>query len=168
MRAPLRRVWRWPIPVLGLAMLTTGLTAIDAAAAGPALPGNQKLTKVTGEPVKGKPAPGPAESQTKAWKGAPKIAWPAAGSAEITLPSTPAAPATSLKSSSAGAFALPARDAGVAGQAVKAGKLPVSVASADLTKSPAAAQRSAAGMSAAADAAAAAPTDVKVKVDRHD
>ncbi|MFD4241107.1 RHS repeat-associated core domain-containing protein [Streptomyces sp. NPDC058525] len=168
MRAPLRRVWRWPIPVLGLAMLTTGLTAIDAAAAGPALPGNQKLTKVTGEPVKGKPAPGPAESQTKAWKGAPKIAWPAAGSAEITLPSTPAAPATSLKSSSAGAFALPARDAGVAGQAVKAGKLPVSVASADLTKSPAAAQRSAAGMSAAADAAAAAPTDVKVKVDLHD
>ncbi|MCY0944083.1 polymorphic toxin-type HINT domain-containing protein [Streptomyces antarcticus] len=145
-------------------MLTTGLTAIDAAAAGPALPGKQKLTKVTGEPVKGKPAPGPAESQTKAWKGAPKIAWPAAGSAEITLPNTPSAPAPALKSASAGAFALPAREAGVAGQPVKAGKLPVSVASADLTKSPAAARRSAAG-APAADAPA---DDVKVKVDLHD
>ncbi|MFE1895881.1 RHS repeat-associated core domain-containing protein [Streptomyces yangpuensis] len=152
--------------MLGLAMLTTGLTAIDASAAGPSLPGNQKLTKVTGEPVKGKPAPGPAESQTKAWKGAPKIAWPAAGSAEITLPNAPAAPAMSLKASpSAGAFALPT---GTTGQSVKAGKLPVSVASTAVGKAPAAAKRSAAGSAPAADAAPAAPTDVKVKVDLHD
>ncbi|WP_327168686.1 polymorphic toxin-type HINT domain-containing protein [Streptomyces subrutilus] len=170
MRAPLRRVWRWPIPVLALTLLTTGLTAIDAAAAsGPALPGKQKLTKVTGEPVKGKAAPGPAESQSKAWKGAPKIAWPAAGSAEITLPNAPAAPPAALKSADGGPVGLLARDAGTSGASgkpVRAGTLPVSVAAVAPApaNSPAAPRSAAAGAPVSDAPSAAAPTDVRLKV----
>ncbi|MGW7455163.1 RHS repeat-associated core domain-containing protein [Streptomyces sp. NPDC054787] len=168
MRAPLRRVWRWPIPLLAVAMMTTGLTALDAAAAtGPSLPGKQKLTKVNGEPVKGKPAAGPAESQTKAWKGAPKVAWPAAGSAEVTLPAAAAAPVTPLKSASSSAFGVFAPGIAVPGRGVKAGTLPVSVSAAGPAKAPAGLQRSAGAAAAPAAGAPAAgsPTDVKLKVD---
>ncbi|MFJ3926557.1 polymorphic toxin-type HINT domain-containing protein [Streptomyces sp. NPDC090022] len=170
----MRRVWRWPVPVLAVVMMTTGLTAIDAAAAsGPALPGKQKLTKVSGSNVKGKPAPGPAESQKKAWKGAPAIAWPAPGSAEVSLPNAPAAPAAQLKSANGPAAAPAARDAGsAAGRPVKAGTLPVSVAAvAPPAAAPAAAKRSADGSAPAADAApqaAPAPADVKLNVALHD
>ncbi|MEU3062279.1 RHS repeat protein, partial [Streptomyces subrutilus] len=152
--------------------MTTGLTALDSAAAsGPALPGKQKLTKVTGEPVTGKPAPGPAESQTKAWKNAPRIAWPAAGSAEITLPDTataaspgsaspaPSAPSASGRRAAAGAFALPADAAGAPGRAVKAGRLPVSVAAAGRAGAATGAARQSAPAAAAAD-----PTGVKLQV----
>ncbi|MEV8537210.1 hypothetical protein AB0447_35915, partial [Streptomyces sp. NPDC051211] len=142
------------------------MTVLEASAAsGAKLPGLQKLTKVNGENVKGKPASGPAESDLKAWKGAPKIAWPAAGSAEIELPNAPAAPATALKSATGGAFGLPAKDTGVAGKPVKAGKLPVSVAAVAPTAAsanPAKLRSSAAGADAAPVAA---PTDVKLKVD---
>ncbi|MEV8536768.1 hypothetical protein, partial [Streptomyces sp. NPDC051211] len=139
------------------------MTVLEASAAsGPKLPGLQKLTKVNGENVKGKPASGPAESDLKAWKGAPKIAWPAAGSAEIALPDAPKAEKSALKSATgAGAFGLPAKDTGMAGKPVKAGKLPVSVAAV----TPTAASGNPAKRSMAAGAPAAAATDVKLKVD---
>ncbi|MER5931556.1 polymorphic toxin-type HINT domain-containing protein [Streptomyces sp. NPDC002054] len=163
MRASSRRVWRWPIPLLATTLLASGMTVVEASAAsGAKLPGLQKLTKVNGENVKGKPASGPAESQTKAWKSAPKIAWPAAGSAEIALPDAPRAEKTALKSAIGGAFGLPAKDTGVAGKLVKAGKLPVSVSAVTPT---AASTDHPAKRSMAAGTPAAAPTDVKLKVD---
>ncbi|MFG2294992.1 RHS repeat-associated core domain-containing protein [Streptomyces sp. NPDC048603] len=168
MRAPLRRAWRWPIPLIAASLLATGLTVVEASAASkPKLPGNQKLTKVSGTDVKGKPAPGPAESQKKAWKSAPNVAWPAPGTAEISLPDAPVPAATAMKSAtgSASGSAPAAADAGKPGKAVKAGKLPVSVSALPAKNPPSADRRSAA---AAGAPAAAAPTGVKVKVDLHD
>ncbi|MET9465142.1 toxin C-terminal domain-containing protein [Streptomyces sp. NPDC006544] len=113
-------------------MLTAGLTATPAMAGESDLkrPGLQKLTKVGGAPVTGKPAAGPAESQKNAWKNsAPKSAWPKAGSAEIALPAASAPPVVSLKSGpqgAAGAFAL--GPANTPGNPVKAGALPVKFA----------------------------------------
>ncbi|ROQ96209.1 RHS repeat-associated protein [Streptomyces sp. 2132.2] len=150
-------------------MLTAGLTATPAMAAGSDLkkPGLQKLTKVGGAPVTGKPAAGPAESQKKAWKSsAPKIAWPKAGSAEIALPEASAPPVVSLKSApqgAAGAFALGPSQA--PGNPVKAGTLPVKVAA--LPASAAAAPKAGAKTGAAPQSLAAdAPGEqVKLKVD---
>ncbi|CAM5560126.1 hypothetical protein SAVIM338S_04624 [Streptomyces avidinii] len=175
MRAPLRRVWRWPIPVLALTMLTAGLTATDAMAgnADPERVGLQKLTKVGGSPVTGKPAAGPAESQKNAWKtAAPKIAWPKAGSAEIALPDASAPPAVSLKSGpqgAAGAFAL--GPANTPGNPVKAGTLPVKFAALPATPAagPQSAPKTAGKQSLAAgtagDSASASADPVKLKVD---
>ncbi|MFF0214039.1 RHS repeat-associated core domain-containing protein [Streptomyces vinaceus] len=155
-------------------MLTAGLTATPAMAAGSDLkkPGLQKLTKVGGAPVTGKPAAGPAESQKKAWKSsAPKIAWPKAGSAEIALPDASAPPVVSLKSApqgTAGAFALGPSKA--PGNPVKAGTLPVTVAAlpasavaAPKSGAKAGAKAGAAPQSLAADAAPG--EQVKLKVD---
>ncbi|MFJ3907307.1 RHS repeat-associated core domain-containing protein [Streptomyces vinaceus] len=155
--------------MLALSMLTAGLTATPAMAAGSDLkkPGLQKLTKVGGAPVTGKPAAGPAESQKKAWKSsAPKIAWPKAGSAEIALPEASAPPVVSLKSApqgAAGAFALGPSQA--PGNPVKAGTLPVKVAA--LPASAAAAPKAGAKTGAAPQSLAAdAPGEqVKLKVD---
>lgn len=150
-------------------MLTAGLTATPAMAAGSDLkkPGLQKLTKVGGAPVTGKPAAGPAESQKKAWKSsAPKIAWPKAGSAEIALPDASAPPVVSLKSApqgAAGAFALGPSKA--PGNPVKAGTLPVTVAALPASSAAgpkAGAKTGAAPQSLAADAPA---EQVKLKVD---
>ncbi|MGW0754868.1 hypothetical protein, partial [Streptomyces sp. NPDC002587] len=149
--------------------MTAGLTATDAMAAGSGLkkPGLQKLTKVGGAPVTGKPAAGPAESQKKSWKAsAPKIAWPKAGSAEIALPDAAAPPAVSLKSAAqrtAGAFALGPSKA--PGNPVKAGTLPVTFAA--LPASAAAGPKP--GLKAAPQSDTAATADqVKLKVDLHD
>ncbi|MFK0232370.1 polymorphic toxin-type HINT domain-containing protein [Streptomyces vinaceus] len=155
--------------MLALSMLTAGLTATPAMAAGSDLkkPGLQKLTKVGGAPVTGKPAAGPAESQKKAWKSsAPKIAWPKAGSAEIALPEASAPPVVSLKSApqgAAGAFALGPSQA--PGNPVKAGTLPVKVAA--LPASSAAGPKAGAKTGAAPQSLAAdAPGEqVKLKVD---
>ncbi|MFG2880682.1 hypothetical protein ACGFYU_37685, partial [Streptomyces sp. NPDC048337] len=154
-------------------MLTAGLTATPAMAAGSDLkkPGLQKLTKVGGAPVTGKPASGPAESQKKAWKSsAPKIAWPKAGSAEIALPDASAPPVVSLKSATepmAGAFALGPSKA--PGNPVKAGALPVTFAAlpASLAAAPQSAPKSAA-RSLADDSAPVGAEPVKLKVDLHD
>ncbi|QES49826.1 hypothetical protein DEJ50_20380 [Streptomyces venezuelae] len=153
-------------------MLATGLTVVEASAdSKPKLPGHQKLTKVSGTDVKGKPAPGPAESQKKAWKSAPGVAWPAPGTAEISLPEAPAPAAAALKSATGSAMesaagSAPAADgAGKPGKAVKAGTLPVSV-SALPTKNPLSADRRSAA--AAGAPAADATGGVKVKVDLHD
>ncbi|MEV7612388.1 polymorphic toxin-type HINT domain-containing protein [Streptomyces sp. NPDC089799] len=172
MRAPLRRAWRWPIPLIAASLLATGLTVVEASADSKSkLPGNQKLTKVSGSDVKGKPAAGPAESQKKAWKSAPNVAWPAPGTAEISLPDAPPAPATAMKSATGPASAPAAAAAGSAkpGKAVKAGTLPVSVAALP-AKNPLSATGRSAGAAAAPAAGApnAAPTGVKVKVDLHD
>ncbi|WP_371617575.1 RHS repeat-associated core domain-containing protein [Streptomyces sp. NBC_00454] len=142
-----------------------------AGTADPERPGLQKLTKVGGAPVTGKPAAGPAESQKKAWKtSAPKIAWPKAGSADIDLPEASAPPLVNLKSArgTAGAFAL--GPANTPGNPVKAGALPVTFAAlpAPLATDPQSAPKSAAKQSpaagAAADDAAAAAKPVKLKV----
>ncbi|MFG2877678.1 hypothetical protein ACGFYU_22225, partial [Streptomyces sp. NPDC048337] len=149
-------------------MLTAGLTATPAMAAGSDLkkPGLQKLTKVGGAPVTGKPAAGPAESQKKAWKSsAPKIAWPKSGTAEIALPDASAPPVVSLKSApqgTAGAFALGPSKA--PGNPVKAGTLPVTFAA--LPASAAAGPKS--GLKAAPQSDMAAADQVKLKVDLHD
>lgn len=129
-RAPLRRAWRWPIPLLAVSLLTTGLTAVDAGAAPSDLRllETQRLTKVGGAPVTGKPAPPPAESQKKSWKNAPAIAWPKAGTAEITLPAAETAPAGQRNPAVRGAQAPAAGKPGKPGKAVRAGSLPVKVA----------------------------------------
>lgn len=155
--------------MLALSLLTAGLTATPAMAGTSDLDpvDLQKLTKVGGAPVTGKPAPGAAESQKKAWKtSAPKIAWPKAGSAEIALPDA-AAPATvSLKSATegtAGAFALgPSKTKGMP---VRAGALPVT-----LSALPAALAASGpkSAPQAAPQSAPAGAEPVKLKVDLHD
>ncbi|MBT2480365.1 polymorphic toxin-type HINT domain-containing protein [Streptomyces sp. ISL-94] len=154
--------------MLALSMLTAGLTATPAMAGESDLkrPGLQKLTKVGGAPVTGKPAAGPAESQKKSWKAsAPKIAWPKAGSAEIALPDAAAPPVVSLKSAqgTAGAFALGPSKA--PGNPVKAGTLPVTFAA--LPASAAAGPKSSA-LKAAPQADTATTDQVKLQVDLHD
>nr|WSX50117.1 polymorphic toxin-type HINT domain-containing protein [Streptomyces sp. NBC_00974] len=157
-------------------MLTAGLTATPAMAGESDLErvGLQKLTKVSGSPVTGKPAAGPAESQKNAWKNsAPKSAWPKAGSAEIALPDASAPPVVSLKSGprgAAGAFAL--GPANTPGNPVRAGALPVKFAAlpAPPVAGPQSAPKSAGkqGLAAgpAADGAPApAAGSVKLKVD---
>ncbi|MFE1377871.1 restriction endonuclease fold toxin [Streptomyces sp. NPDC058740] len=139
--------------------MTTGLTAVDATAAPSDLRllETQKLTKVGGAPVTGKPAPGPAESQKKAWKKAPAIAWPKAGSAEVTLPAPESASAGQLNTR--GALGSGAARSAKAGTPVRAGTLPVKVAALPA--------RSAGGPAARAvkqPAAAANTAPVKVKV----
>ncbi|MBT2480362.1 RHS repeat-associated core domain-containing protein [Streptomyces sp. ISL-94] len=155
--------------MLALSMLTAGLTATPAMAGESDLkrPGLQKLTKVGGAPVTGKPAAGPAESQKKAWKSsAPKIAWPKAGTAEIALPDASAPPVVSLKSApqgTAGAFALGPSKA--PGNPVKAGTLPVTFAALPASAAaagPKAAQKSAQEAAPQSDASA---VPVKLKVD---
>ncbi|MCX2183748.1 Rhs family-like protein [Streptomyces sp. SKN60] len=113
--------------------MTAGLTTVDATAAPSDLRllETQKLTKVGGAPVTGKPAPGPAESQKKSWKKAPAIAWPKAGSAEITLPAPESAPSGQRNPATRGALgsaAAKSAKTGKAGKAVRAGTLPVNVA----------------------------------------
>ncbi|MEV7612391.1 RHS repeat-associated core domain-containing protein [Streptomyces sp. NPDC089799] len=150
------------MPLLATTLLASGLTVVEASAdSRTQLPGLQKLTKVSGSDVKGKPAAGPAESQKKAWKSAPAISWPAPGSAEIALPDAPGVGKSTLKSATGGAFGLAASDTGAAGKPVKAGSLPVSVAAV----APSAASGNPAKQSMAAGAPAAAPTGVKLKVD---
>ncbi|MFI1455027.1 RHS repeat-associated core domain-containing protein [Streptomyces roseus] len=159
-------------------MLTAGLTATPAMAGGSDLkrPGLQKLTKVGGAPVTGKPAAGPAESQKKAWKAsAPKVAWPKAGSAEVALPDASAPPAVSLKSApqgTAGAFALAPSKA--PGNPVKAGTLPVTLAALPAAAAAAGPKSGASKQSLSAEAAPVTPvtpaaaSSVKLKVDLHD
>ncbi|MEU8758796.1 polymorphic toxin-type HINT domain-containing protein [Streptomyces sp. NPDC048659] len=169
-RAPLRRAWRWPIPLLALSLLTTGLTPLDADAASSDLRllETQRLTKVGGAPVTGKPAPGPAESQRKSWKQPPAIAWPKAGSAEITLPAPEAAPAGQRIPAARGALTSAAKpgNPGNSGKAVRAGTLPVTVAALP-SRAPAASAGSAAraaGKPVAGQPTAGAGTAAPVKV----
>ncbi|WP_284581613.1 RHS repeat-associated core domain-containing protein [Streptomyces sp. 2P-4] len=161
-----RRAWRWPIPLLGISLLVTGLSAPAATAAdAPKRPGLQRLTKVSGAPVTGKPAPAPGESQRNKWTAPPKVAWPAAGTAEVAVPATtPAAPVGRM-------FAAPSADGPLAPAVTqtRAGSLPVRVSAGN-----AVAQREQAraqGRSALSAAPSAEPqpaSDVKVKVDLHD
>ncbi|MGW7307763.1 polymorphic toxin-type HINT domain-containing protein [Streptomyces sp. NPDC054835] len=108
--------------------MTTGLTAMDASAAPSDLRllETQRLTKVGGAPITGKPAPGPAESQRKSWKSAPAIAWPKAGSAEITLPAPESAAAGERNPAARSSLAV--TKPGKPGKAIRAGALPVTVA----------------------------------------
>ncbi|MEU7063114.1 RHS repeat-associated core domain-containing protein [Streptomyces sp. NPDC046161] len=160
----LRRAWRWPVPVLAVTLLATSLTSAPASAAnGSKPPELQRLTKVGGKPVTGKPAPGKAESQLKKWVAPPKVAVPAAGSAEVDLPATPPVP------SGARSKLLTAPAAGPAvpeGAGVKAGALPVRVA-VDPTARPQNRSNPEAARSLASGAPQAAG-DVRVKVDLHD
>ncbi|MEV7835385.1 RHS repeat protein, partial [Streptomyces subrutilus] len=151
-----------------MTLLVTTLNAPPAEAAEPALPQLQKLTKVGGKPVAGKPAPPSAESQLNAWTAPPKVAWPAAGSAEIDVPaaSVPgtAGRRTALLSAPAAGPAAPEAPG------TKAGTLPVRVGSATPPKSAAAGARSTASASSVPAAAGSAPAGdgVKVRVGLHD
>ncbi|QEU81733.1 RHS repeat-associated core domain-containing protein [Streptomyces subrutilus] len=150
-----------------MTLLVTTLNAPPAQAADPALPHLQKLTKVGGKPVAGKPAPPSAESQLNAWTAPPKVAWPAAGSAEIDVPAA-SAPGTAGRRTAL----LSAPAAGPAAPeapGTKAGTLPVRVGSATPPKS-AAGARSTASASSVPTAAGPAPAGdgVKVRVGLHD
>ncbi|MFF2571040.1 polymorphic toxin-type HINT domain-containing protein [Streptomyces sp. NPDC058084] len=116
--------------MLAVSLMATGLSAVDAAAARSDLNllGTQKLTKVGGAPVTGKPAPGPAESQRKRWKNPPAIAWPKAGTAEITLPAPESAPSGQRNPATRGALGSAAAKPAKPGRSVRAGTLPVNVA----------------------------------------
>ncbi|MEV7279498.1 polymorphic toxin-type HINT domain-containing protein [Streptomyces sp. NPDC093111] len=140
--------------------MTTGLTAMDASATPSDLRllETQRLTKVGGAPIAGKPAPGPAESQRKSWKNAPAIAWPKAGSAEITLPAPEATPAGQRIPAARGALVTAAKP----GRAVRAGGLPVTVAALPPRTPAAAAGPAARALGRPVAGAAAAPVKVKV------
>ncbi|MGA4545171.1 polymorphic toxin-type HINT domain-containing protein [Uniformispora flossi] len=105
-------------------LVLSGLVAVEAGpakAAVPPLPALQQTESVPGTAVVSKPAPAPSESQVKPWtpSAAGAAAWPAAGTAEVDL-----AGAESGKSA-----ARSSAD-GPTGDAVKAGGLPVRIASA--------------------------------------
>ncbi|RSS81480.1 polymorphic toxin-type HINT domain-containing protein [Streptomyces sp. WAC06614] len=171
-----RRAWRWPVPLLGVTLLVTGLGTPPAAAADAAKrPELQRLTKVSGSPVTGKPAPGPGESQRNKWTAPPKVAWPAAGTAEVAVPTPKAAPVGRM-------FAAPSADGPVAPAVTqaRAGSLPVRVSAGnavtqreqrdqpDRDQPDQAKVQGRSAPSAAAPAESLPASDVKVKVGLHD
>ncbi|MET9855282.1 polymorphic toxin-type HINT domain-containing protein [Streptomyces sp. NPDC006450] len=128
-RSPIRGVPRTvSLAVVG-SVLLSGLAAPDLAAAGPKPPpltSNVKhMPSVPGTPVKSKPAPAPGESQRNAWTGAADAVWPVAGSGEAEL-APEAAPASDT--SRTGPRSGAERDGSSSGTPVRAGALPVTVA----------------------------------------
>ncbi|MFI1147442.1 polymorphic toxin-type HINT domain-containing protein [Streptomyces sp. NPDC020817] len=164
-----RRALGWSIPALSVALCVTGLASPPASAASSSSPpALQKLTKVGGKPVTGKPAPTRAESQLHQWTAPPKVVWPAAGSAEVQVPATTPAQGSAPAGGRSRLLSAPAAGGPSApppGGPVKAGKLPVRIGSAPASPQIRNSPQARAASPSGADAAATPETPVKVKVD---